>query len=638
MFLTAPLPTILAQLVSLGSTKASLGQVFASIFIIILAICAAILVRYVARRWIIVKPDEIAVFSGRSYRYTYAGEDGQPVAAKRGFRVIQGGSAFLWPVVEKVNFVSVAGFQVPIEETAIPNKDNVPINIRGVATCRLSTVSEDLANALGNFMGKSPEERNNFISEILKGHIRAVIGQLDINELLRERQAFNTRVINECVSDFRRIGIILDNLVIQDVRDGEGYIDALGKQAVAAAKRDAEIATAQAMRDTEIQKSNATREASEIKARNDASVAKAERDRDLQKAQFKTETEKARAAAESSFAIANAQQQQEVKVREASRDAASAEANTAVQEKEAQRKKKELEASKIVEAEAERLAAIIRAESAKKVAEIHAEETVLKADGERRATITEAEAEAQKRRAIAEAEATATKQVGLARADANRAELEAKAAGERAQLEAQAEGKKQSLLAEAEGQRQSALAQAEGRRMFLLAEAEGAQKMNEALAQMSESARLIIVLEKISPVITAAGDAGSKVVREVFQPIGQGLAQIEHINITDFGGGQAARQGLEGLATAVPSIAARVLAQAQLLGVDLRPLLRKLGIEADPVQLLGAKDSGGLEEVARTLVAKARRAGHTEEAIGRILQTIEAQLPGSATPPPPAAP
>ncbi|MDX2109103.1 MAG: SPFH domain-containing protein [Verrucomicrobiota bacterium] len=583
---------------------------------VVLLLVGFTLLRMLAKRWIIVKPDEIAVFAGRKYKYTYPDAHGNAVEGVRGFRVVQGGSGFQWPILEKVTFCSIAGFQVPIAEEAIPNKDNVPINIRGVATCRISTAPEDLNNALSNFLGKTEDERDSFIAEILKGHIRAVIGQLDINELLRERQAFNSRVTNECSGDLKRIGISLDNLVIQEVRDAEGYIDALGKQAVALAKRDAEIATALAMRDTEIQKSNAVREASETKAKNDAKIAEANRNKDLQVAQFKTDTEKARASAESSYAIANADQQKQVKVREAERDAAAAEANTAVQEKEAMRKQRELEASVIVAAEADRRAAVIRAEADQRVAQIHAEETVLKADGDRRATITSAEAEAQKIRQIADAQASATRAVGLAKADADRAELEARAAGERAQLEAVAAGERASLLAKAEGER-----------LLLLAKAEGVEKMNKALDQMTESARLIIVLEKISPVIMAAGDAGAKITKEIFTPIGEGLSRIDSIQITDFGGGQTAQTGITGLATAAPTIAAQTLAKAKMLGLDISGLLKKVGLDFDPSKLLSANASpSGLEKLANDLIARARSAGVSDEIINGVLKEIDQKL------------
>ncbi|WP_376766346.1 hypothetical protein [Thermoactinomyces mirandus] len=53
----------------------------------------------------------------------------------------------------------------------------------------------------------------------------------------------------------------------KDVRDKNGYLEALGRPRIAAVKRDADIAEAQAVRDTEIQTSKA-REGGASKASN----------------------------------------------------------------------------------------------------------------------------------------------------------------------------------------------------------------------------------------------------------------------------------------------------------------------------------------------------------------------------------
>jgi len=53
-------------------------------------------------------------------------------------------------------------------------------------------------------------------------------------------------VVEESTEELRRLGIQIITLVIQEVTDEYGYIDALGKQSVAEAIRDANIKTAQA--------------------------------------------------------------------------------------------------------------------------------------------------------------------------------------------------------------------------------------------------------------------------------------------------------------------------------------------------------------------------------------------------------
>src|SRR5262249_11056269 len=133
-----------------GINPALLGIPLAAILIVI-AILA--IIRVMASRYVKVGPDEIAVFSGRKYKYQIGGTYQQ-----RGFYILQGGGKILLPIVEKVQIIKTSAFQVPVAESNVPNKDNVSVNVKGVSTCRLSLAEEDLANTVANFLTKQPEE------------------------------------------------------------------------------------------------------------------------------------------------------------------------------------------------------------------------------------------------------------------------------------------------------------------------------------------------------------------------------------------------------------------------------------------------------------------------------------------------
>lgn len=230
-------------------------------------------------------PNEVGIFYGRKY----LSADG----STRGFRLVAGGGSMLWPVVEHLQVMNTAAFQTVIDEKAIPNKDNVKINVRGVATCKIAGAPEDLNNAAMSFLGKRDDQIEEFVCNILMGHLRSIIGKLGIDEILRQRDAFNRMVVEESAEELRRLGIQVITLVIQDVSDAHGYIDALGKQAVAEAIRDADIKVAQAKAQTQKLVSEANREAAVVTADNDVQTAEAQRDRDVKKAQFKVAADSA---------------------------------------------------------------------------------------------------------------------------------------------------------------------------------------------------------------------------------------------------------------------------------------------------------------------------------------------------------
>src|SRR5216684_3313966 len=331
------------------------------VLVILVAIAILFSIRFIASRYKKVAPNTVAVFYGRKYKNG------------KGFIVVSGGGRVLMPLVESHQEMSTSAFQLDIDETDIPNKDNVRLRIKGVASCQISQVPEDLDKAAQTFLGKRQEEISKFVSNILQGHLRSIIGKMDIDEILRERDKFNQRVVQESAPELKRVGIEIINLVIKDVNDNLGYIDSLGKRAVADAKAEAEIKVAEAQRNQDIAVSNANRDAALIKAENDARVAEAEKSRDVKKAAFKVESDTKKAEADNALAIANAARQKILKVTEAERDAAAAEAQIQVQEKEGQRKTAELQATQVAKAAADKQTAILTAEAQKETAILQAD-------------------------------------------------------------------------------------------------------------------------------------------------------------------------------------------------------------------------------------------------------------------------
>lgn len=512
-----------------------LGNLMIPFMIILIAIAFIIIMRVIASRYKKIPPNVVGIFYGRKYTYK------DPVTEKSqtlGFKVIGGGGRVLLPFVESYQEMSTSAFQTEIDEKGIPNKDNVKINVKGVATCKISNIPEDLINASQSFLGKSDDEIKEFVRNILKGHLRSIIGKLDIDSLLRERDAFNRQVMEESSGELKRLGVQTITLVIQEVGDEYGYIDALGKRAVAEAVRDANIKVAQADRDAAIQVTTAQKEAATARAVNEALIAQAEMERDVKKAEFKVKSDTKKAEAEKAFEIANATQDKTLRVKQAERDAAEREAQITVQEKEALRKQKELEATVVREAEADR------------------QKTVIEADAIKQQKILYAEAEMMKLIKEAEGKKNADTLIGEGEAAKTRATLLALAEGEAAK-------KKQALMAEAEGTRQLA----------------------EALAKMTTDAKLILILDRLPILFDKGGEAMSRVAESVFSSVAAPLGSIDKIEIVDMGGGR----GLEQISSVVPNTVFRTIAAAKAQGIDITRLLSFLGIDIEEALKMAGK-------------------------------------------------
>jgi len=533
------------------SVIAQVGKVLLPSMILLIALAFIIVIKVMASRYKKIPPNEVGIFYGRRYRSV----DSDGKVSHRGFRVVAGGGSLVWPVIEHFQPMSTSVTQVEIDEHDIPNKDNVKISAKGVATFKIETTQESLHNAAAAFLGKGDEELARIVRNILQGHLRSIIGKLNINEILRDRDEFNKKVVEESTEELKRLGIQIITLVIQEVTDEYGYIDALGKQSVAEAIRDANIKTAQAEAETKKQVSNANREADITVASNTVKVAEAERDRDVKKAQFKTIADTEKAKADQAFGIAMAEQEKTLKVRQAERDAAEKEAQIEVQAKEAARKEQELDATVVKPAQAERAKQVIEAEAAKQVAVTNAEAAreaaIRRADGEKQARVFEGEGQASKTKAIMLAEA-----------------------------EGQAAKTKQAMVAEAEGE-------AARKGMVLKAEAEGTKQLAEALAKMTSDARMILILDRLPGLFDKGGDAMSKVASSVFSSVAAPLGQIDEVRIIDVGG---SGRGLDQLSTIVPNTVFKFLAGLKAQGVDVKAILSKLGISIDDIeQMLGQK-------------------------------------------------
>jgi flotillin len=489
-----------------------------------------------ARNYIKVPPNKVAVFYGRK-RKTAEGKD-------IGFRLITGGAGWRFPVLESVTYLDLTIFPIDLDVRDVPNVDGVLVSVQAVANVKIRSDGQSLIAAAERFLGRSPVEIKEIAYKNLEGHLRSIVGRLTVEEIVRDRAKFNQEVLTEAASDLAKIGLSVDVLTIQKVFDAEGYIEALGKRRTAEVKRDAQIGEALASREATIQSTTALREGKERENENLALVAQAEKSRDVFKATYDAEVQAQQARSHQAGPLADAQARQQVVQQEVQVELLRTQKQTEVAEAEALKREKQLLAEVVKPAAAAKQQVILQAEASK-------EREILEAEGHKTAVITVAEAEKQK-----------LAMEGLGQAEALKAKLFA-----------EADGAKAKLLAEAEGNRAKLLAEADGIRAKLLAEAEGAMKKAQAFAQLDESAKTMLVLERFPEVIRAfAPVAGA-----VAAPLGN----IDKLVMVDGGGSGEGSSPLSRLAGTVPATMFNLVQSAQALGLDVSALLGKLGVAAE---------------------------------------------------------
>jgi flotillin len=360
-----------------------------------LAFAFILAVYAVARRYKKVGPNQVMIISGRKYKIKTP--DGR--VEEVGFRIRRGGGAFILPLVEKIDLLSLEIMTLDITTPEAYTRPGVPIIVDGVAQVKVGGDEQSIRTASEQFLGKTPEQIKDIAMQTVEGHLRAIVGTMTIEDIYRNRDQFASSVQEVAVSDLANMGLQIVSFTLKDIRDIHGYLEALGKPRTAEVKRDALIAQAEADRDATI-KSAAARQAGEVaKFQAETQIAEAQKNFWLQKAAYDAATNEAKAHADLAYDLQRYKTNQALKREEIQVSVVEKEQQIAVQEREILRREKELEATVKRLADAERYRIQTEAEANK-----------FKYEAEARG-----QAEAQKAKGFAEAEVI--KATGTAEAD-----------------------------------------------------------------------------------------------------------------------------------------------------------------------------------------------------------------------------
>jgi flotillin len=375
-----------------------------SVLAVVLAATALLLVW--ASRYRKVGPNHVMIISGRRHRLS-----DKERAEFTGFRIRKGGGAFVMPLLERVDIISLEVMTLDIITPEIYTKPGVPIVVDGVAQVKVKGDETSIRTAAEQFLSKNVEQIKEIARQTVEGHLRAIIGTLTVEEIYRNRDQFAASVQDVAVADLANMGLEIVSFTLKDIKDNHGYLEALGKPRTAEVKRDAVIAQAEADRDANIRSAQA-RQAGEIaKFLAETEIALAQRDYQSKKAQFDGAVNSKRAEADLAYDIQKNITAQSLKREEVQIAIVEKEQQVLVQEREIQRRERELEATVKRQADAERYRVETEAAATKARAE-------LEAQGQAAATRQRGQADADVIRVTGTSEAEITALKGAAEAEA----------------------------------------------------------------------------------------------------------------------------------------------------------------------------------------------------------------------------
>ncbi len=417
--------------------------------------------------WRVAGASEAIVITGmgaslpKALRDQLTAADPEAPAQNLDFKVVVGKGVLLKPGVQRMTRISLGAEEALLQIESVTTQ-GIPLDLEAVVLYKVGDDVLSIAKAVRRFNDR--EEMRNQIHNVLAGHLRAVIGTMTVENIMRNREELAKAVRAACGEDLDRLGLRIDSFQIQKVDDPTGYISNLAAPEAARVEKEARIARA-----------NADQEATQREAEATARKAESESQSRIQQAAAQANADTALAQAQQAGPLAEAQARQAVVVQEAK-----------IAELEADRQEKRLETEVRKPADAEAYRVRVSAEAA------------------RDAAIAEAMARAEQTKQAGLAEAEAAKAQGTAAAEVIKQRGVAESESQKAQGLALAEVRRQQGLAQSEADRAQGLAIAEVTKEQGLSEGAAVRARAEALAENQDAVITQQLVERLPEVVTAA--------------------------------------------------------------------------------------------------------------------------------------
>ncbi len=281
------------------------------------------------------QPSEVLIFAGSTTHL--------PDGRKVGYRIVKGGSSVRLPLLEGAYRMDLSNTIVELTVANAYCKGGIPLKVQGVANIKIAGNEPTIHNAIERLLGKTPKEIEKIARETLEGNLRGVLASLTPEQVNEDKIAFAKSLLEEAEEDLEKLGLVLDNLQIQNISDDVRYLDSIGRKPRAELLRDSRIAEARAKAQSVIQSAENEKTTAIKRIDRDLDIARAEAERRLQDALTMRSAVVAEVEAEIASEVARTQ------------------AELAVQKARIEQVRQQLQADVVAPAEAECAAAIARA-------------------------------------------------------------------------------------------------------------------------------------------------------------------------------------------------------------------------------------------------------------------------------------
>jgi len=308
--------------------------------------------------------------------------------------------AFGLQFVQKISLNTIT---LEISSQNVNSQRGVPVCAVGIAQIKVGNTKELLRISSQLYLGKKLSDAAMMVEQVAKetmeGHQRAIIGNMTVEEMFRDKRKFSEEVTKTANIDMMKLGLQIVSYTVKQLYDNNGYLRALGEPEIAQTQSRQRIAEAQNRMEADVKKAEANQLEKVAQYEADLQMVEANLVLELRKAKNQKEIGKQTATADLATRLQDALTRQEVIEQEMQIKVIERQREIKVQEEEVKKVDQELQANCIKPAEAEvyQITTGAQAERKKIIAESEAEaDTIkLKGDAEAYAILEEAKGEAE---------------------------------------------------------------------------------------------------------------------------------------------------------------------------------------------------------------------------------------------------
>ena len=320
-------------------------EFISSNLLIIIGVIVVLLVLFffaLAKQYRKVGPNEALIISGGRVRKV---TDPDGTIRKIGYRLSIGGGTFIKPFIERAEVLSLNVQTLSIKTPEVLTAQGVHIIAEATAQVKINSEEYAIRRAAEQFLGRGAEGIKDVAFGVLEGCMRAVLGEMSVEEIYQKREQFSEKVKQAASDDFDRMGLQVLSFALKDINDTKGYLAALGQPQIAEVKKNASVAQAEADKEASIKAAQARKDGDIARLQAETEIAKANRDFEANRATFQVDINKKKAQADLSYDLEKQRMNQQIRKEESQVKLIEKEKAIKIEEQEILRKEKELESS-----------------------------------------------------------------------------------------------------------------------------------------------------------------------------------------------------------------------------------------------------------------------------------------------------